>query len=651
MLGMFLSALDQTIIATALPTIVSDLGGVGGLSSVVTAYLLASTASTLLWGKLGDLYGLRPLFQVAIVIFLIGSVLCGISQNIGELVAFRALQGLGSGGLIVISQTILGDVVSPRDQGRYEGLFGAVFGVSSVAGPLLGGLFVDYLSWRWVFYVNLPIGAFALAVTAVALPATRTGRAPVIDYLGTALVAGFATCFVLITSMGGAVYPWSSPPIVGLAIAAAILLAGFIAVERRAVEPVLPVRLFRNRAVTIACIVGFVVGFAMFGAITFLPLFVQVVQGAGPTESGLRLLPMLIGLLLTSTISGWLISRWGRYKVFPVVGTLVMAVGLFLLSRMDQSTSVTVSSSAMLLFGAGLGLVMQVLVIAVQNAVDYRDLGVATSGATFFRSIGASFGTAVFGAVFNNRLVAELAPHLSPGTLHGGADPAAVRADPATLLQLPAAVRDGYVQAYASALHTVFLAAVPFALVAFTLTLLLPEVPLRETSRAPGAADTYAMPSPRSSLDEIARALSVLAGREGKSRLYARIMSRVGVDLNPVDTWLLCHLDRDGPASVPELAGRLHRPAEDVEARLNRLVGDGLIVADNGRFRPTAVSQALVDQVRAAEHDTLAELLSDWPPDQGDELVDMLNRLVNDLLGHPSDGRQVSRAQPQPTAT
>jgi DNA-binding MarR family transcriptional regulator len=294
---------------------------------------------------------------------------------------------------------------------------------------------------------------------------------------------------------------------------------------------------------------------------------------------------------------------------------------------------------------------MQVLVIAVQNAVDYRDLGVATSGATFFRSIGASFGTAVFGAIFTNRLIAELARHLPPGALHGGADPAAVRADPAALVQLPAAVRDGYVQAYASALHMVFLAAVPFALVAFTLTLLLPEISLRETSRAPGAADTYAMPSPRSSLDEIARALSVLAGREGKSRLYERIISRAGIDLDPVGTWLLCHLDRDGPVSVPELAGRLHRPAEDVETRLNRLLGDSLIVTDNGRFQPTAVGQALVEQVRTAEHDTLAELLSDWPPEQRDELADMLTRLVNDLLGHPSDGREVSRAEPQPTAT
>jgi Na+/melibiose symporter-like transporter len=333
----------------------------------------------------------------------------------------------------------------------------------------------------WVFYVNVPIGAFTLAVIAVALP----GRAPVIDYLGSALVAGSATCLVLITSMGGTVYPWSSPPIVRLAIAAAILLAGLLAVERRAVEPVLPLRLYRNRVFAIACIIGFVVGFAMFGAIIFLPLFLQVVLGAGPTESGLWLLPLMIGLLLTSTISGWLISRWGRYKVFPTVGTLVIAVGLFLLSRMDQGTSVTVSSAAMLVFGAGLGLVMQVLVIAVQNAVDYRDLGVAASGATFFRSIGASFGTAVFGAIFTNRLVAELARHLPAGVLPGGADPAARRADPAALVQLPAVIRDGYEQAYASALHTVFLAAVPFVLVAFTLTLLIPEIPLRETSRAP----------------------------------------------------------------------------------------------------------------------------------------------------------------------
>jgi EmrB/QacA subfamily drug resistance transporter len=642
MLGMSLSSLDQTIVATALPTIVSDLGGVVGLSWVVTAYLLASTASTLLWGKLSDLYGRKLVFQVAVVIFLAGSVLCGISQNIGELIAFRALQGLGGGGLLVLSQAILGDVVSPREQGRYEGWFGAVFGVTSVAGPLLGGLFVDYLSWRWVFYINLPIGALTLAVTTIALPSGSTRTAPVIDYLGATLIAGAAGCLVLVTSMGGAVYPWLSPPIGGLAVSAAVLLAMFVAVEARPVEPVLPLRLFRNRVVTIACVIGFAVGFALFGAITFLPLFLQVVQGAGSTESGLRLLPVIVGVLLTSTISGWLVSRWGRYKVFPVVGTFVMGIGLFLLSRLDQSTSLAVSSTAMLVFGAGLGLVIQVLVIAVQNAVDYRDLGVAISAATFFRSIGASFGTAVFGALFNNRLVAELVRGSASGALPIGADSHAMQADPSALAHLPTAIRNEYVQAYTVALQTVFLAAALFALFAFTLTWLLPEVPLRQTSRAIGATATYAMPSPRSSLDEIGRALSVLMSREAKSQFYERIMNKAGLHLGPLDTWLLCHLHRDGPASAHGLAKLLRRSAQDVSTRLTRLASDGLIISVDGRFRPTALGDQMVGQLRAAEHHTLTELLSDWEPEQHGELSRMLSRLINDLLGHPNDGRKLS---------
>jgi EmrB/QacA subfamily drug resistance transporter len=327
--GLLLAALDQTIVSTALPTIVGDLGGASHLSWVVTAYLLASTASTPLWGKLGDMYGRKVFFQAAIVIFLVGSALSGISSSLTELIAFRALQGIGGGGLLIGAQTIIGDVVPPRDRGRYQGLFGAVFGLSSVIGPLIGGLLVDSLSWHWIFYINLPIGVVALAVTAAVLPSRLSRVHHVIDYLGALLVGLAATSFVLLTSLGGTTYPWGSAEIVIMGAAGVALSVAFVVVERRAAEPVVPLYLFRNRVFAAASAIGFVVGFAMFGAITFLPLFLQIVKGVNPTVSGLRLLPLLGGLILTSAGSGQLISRYGRYKVFPIVGTALMTVGRF----------------------------------------------------------------------------------------------------------------------------------------------------------------------------------------------------------------------------------------------------------------------------------------------------------------------------------
>ena len=439
------------------------------------------------------MYGRKLFFQAAIVIFLLGSALAGLSQSIGELIAFRAIQGIGGGGLMIGAQTIVGDVVSPADRGRYQGLFGAVFGVASVLGPLVGGLLVDNASWRWVFYINLPVGVVALLVTGAFLPAAQPRIRHVIDYLGAALLALATTSLVLMTSLGGTTYAWGSAPIVLLGAGGVVLLALFVAAERHAAEPVLPLRLFKNRVFSISGGIGFVVGFAMFGAITFLPLYLQVVKGVNPTVSGLRLLPMMAGLLLTSISSGQLISRWGRYKIFPIVGTALMTVGLLLLSRLGPHTSWPLVSLYMFVFGLGLGSVMQVLIIAVQNAVEYRDLGSATSGTTYFRSIGGSFGTAVFGSIFASRLSANIAHYLGGVTLPRGVTSSGL--SPGTLSHLPPAAHAAYIAAYSSSLQTVFRAAAPVAAFAFVLSWLLPEVKLRRTVAATDRGQTFGMPT------------------------------------------------------------------------------------------------------------------------------------------------------------
>jgi EmrB/QacA subfamily drug resistance transporter len=498
MLGMFLAALDQTIVSTALPTIVGDLGGLNHLSWVVTSYLLASTVSTPLYGKLGDLYGRKKLFQVAIVMFLIGSVLSGISQDMSQLIGFRALQGLGAGGLLVGAQAIIGDVVPPAVRGRYMGIIGSVFAVASVIGPLLGGVFTEALSWRWVFYINLPVGAIALAVVAVALHTPTNKVEHKVDYAGAAVLSAASTALILVLTWGGTQYAWTSAPILGCILATVALSMLFIAIERRVPEPILPLRLFRDSIFRVSSAASAIVGFSMFGAITFLPLFLQTVHLVSPTLSGIQLLPIMAFVLAMSIWSGRRIAKRGTYRIYPIAGTTILTLGLLGLAEfgIGITTPYWVTAIFMAMIGAGLGLTMQVLVLSVQNSVDYRDLGVATSTVTFFRSIGGSIGVAVFGEIFANRLAAHLAaggPQLTQlGATVRQLTPEKLRA----LKSAQPTVFDHFLHAFQPSLHVVFLAAVPFAALGVITVLMLKETPLRRTTgRGPGmdAAESQGM--------------------------------------------------------------------------------------------------------------------------------------------------------------
>ncbi|MEV4540605.1 MDR family MFS transporter [Micromonospora echinaurantiaca] len=489
MTGMLLAALDQTIVGTALPTIVGELGGINHYSWVVTAYLLASTASTPLYGKMADLFGRRPVFLFSIGTFLVGSLLAGLSQDMTQLIVTRGIQGLGAGGLMTLAFTIISDVVPPRERGRYQGLFGAVFGISSVAGPLVGGYFAE-TDWRWIFYINVPLAILAILVCSRVMrlvPFTRREHA--IDWLGAGLLVAGVSCLLLALSWGGNEYAWGSGVIVGLFVAGAVLGVLFVLQEARVAEPILPLRLFRSRTFALANSAGFVLGLVMFGSIIFIPLYLQIVKGASPTRSGLLMLPMMAGIIVTSVLTGRAMSRIGRYKWFPVIGSAVLLVGMLLFTQLHVGTSLWLAFGFMVVIGVGLGLCMQSLILAVQNAVSMRDLGAGTSAATFFRSLGGAFGVAILGAVLSARLTSGLAdrlpaaiaqlppPEQAAVAASGGADISVN--DPATIMALPAPVRAAVQTAFVESLDRVFLTAGVIAILAVLVTLALPDDRLR----------------------------------------------------------------------------------------------------------------------------------------------------------------------------
>ncbi|HEY7235583.1 MAG TPA: MDR family MFS transporter [Gemmatimonadaceae bacterium] len=639
-LGMLLAALDSTIVSTALPTIVGELGGLARLSWVVTMYLVALTVVAPLYGKLGDLHGRKVALESAIVLFLAGSVLCGLSASMTQLIGFRAIQGLGAGGLIVTTQAVVGDIVPPRDRGRYQGIFGAAFGIATIAGPLCGGYLTTHLSWRWIFYANVPLGIVALVVIASSLPSTADRRQPTIDYAGTALLAAALSAIVLLSDVSGALRP-RSPMMFFLIAAALVSLAAFVLVERRAVEPVLPLRLFANRTFAVASAVGLIVGFTLFGSVTYLPLFLQVVKGASPTASGLQMLPMMVGMLATSIVSGQLISYTGRYRFFPIAGTLVMALGLYLLSRMSAGTSTLGASITMLVLGLGLGLVMQVLVIAVQNAVAYGDLGAGTSGATLFRLVGGSLGTAVLGALFSSSLTHALAralPSSARVSGHGALNQQ-------TMSQLSPALRDVYVHAFTVALGAIFVVAAAVALVGFLLAWLMPERALRQTVAAASAAgelgEAFAMPADAGSEGYVLRGLCALAQRDVQRRHIVRVLERAGVDLAPRAACLLVRIDAHPMADPETLGGSRGANVVQVRSALADLRERGLITEASSdrrlrRWSVTSEGCATLSKIVAARRDHLAGLSAEWEPSRKEEdLTVLLRRLADELIPDP----------------
>ncbi len=645
-MGMLLAALDGTIVSTALPTIVGDLGGGEHVSWVVTSYLLAQTAITVVVGKLGDQFGRKSVFQLSVVVFIAGSALCGLADGMAWLIGARALQGIGAGGLTVTATALIADIIPLRERGKFQGALGAVFGLATVVGPLIGGLLTDQASWRWCFYVNVPLALLVIVAARLTIPHVPGGAKPHIDYAGMATVAVGASMLVLATSFGGTTYPWGSWQIIGLLVGGVVVLGLFVLVETRATEPILPPRLFRSGVFTDCCALSFVVGFTMLGAMTFLPTFFQYVDGISATESGFRLLPLVIGLLLTSVTSGNIVSKTGHYKVFPVVGSLVMALGLFLLSLMEASTSIWLSSAYLFVLGLGIGLSMQVLTIIVQASSPYSDLGVATSGVTFFRTMGSAFGAAVFGTLYANFLDDRLPEAIAKS-------PGVTQADlktPSTLHALPEKTIGPIVDAYADALNHVFFWAVPVALVAFVLALLLPRVKLAD-SLAPAANDIgsgFGAPEAPHNQDVLSRRVAnLLYGRRDDRVL--ELLEAGESDLDAAAIWCLVQvygLTASGHrADTARLAASRNMPPGILEPYLRRLTDAGYVEGDLSDLTLTVRGRQAVDR--------FGDVVSAWVLDHLEDQEDRSREEVGAAITAVVKQVVVERAEtpPRPPAS
>ena len=648
LLAMLLSALDQTIVSTALPTIVSDLRGGTHLSWVVTAYLLAETIMTVLIGKFGDLFGRKITFIVSVSLFMIGSFFAGWSGTIGMLIAFRALQGLGGGGMMVTATAIIADVVPLRQRGKFQGIVGAVFGVSTVAGPLLGGLFVDHLGWRWAFYVNIPLGVLVLLVASIALPKIAVSGRPKIDYAGIVLIALAATGLTLVTSWGGSQYPWGSPTIIGMAVGSIVLLVAFVFVERRAEQPMLPMRLFNSKVFSVSGVLSFVVGFAMLGGITYLPTYLQYVRGVSATASGLWMLPLVFGLMVTALLSGNVIGKTGRYRLFPIVGSVLMTLGLFLLSRLGVDTSFWIVSVDMIVLGAGIGLIMQVPTMVVQSTADYADLGVATSGVSFLRSMGSSFGVAMFGTVYASTLPKNIASALATHPLPPGTDPRVVQ-EPALLHTLPHEIGAAVIGAYGDTVRHVFLFAAPIGLIALLVALLLPQVQLRDTSRAAVAGgnavgEGFAVPAPSDS----ERTLETLIARivnTTKTDPTPEIFTRSGLTISVAQGWMIGEIYRnardDGDATMDEIGEQHHIPAGIFEPTAHQLLDAGYVTEQDGHYRFTQAGAEVFATLITAWRAWLLEKLEDWNEIDQQQFGSAIDSFAEQLI---AEGRALSAA-------